>query len=455
MALVPDNEGQFDVDVPSLLDNLTQNDIDFLCKTFQVWHDFFFGEDNDNADLEQITPWCCSFVGCLDSDVRPFGGSGVSINGYSQTRAHLIYTCNFDGYNAYFSSMEPIYAESQANQTTPQGQQNFALYMGYCMAAANGSMFQCNRRPDVEYADDRCIDGIFGTHSSYQGICFPASYRIFADAEFDPSQDWGYNKTHFKPYYEIFDSQFVFGSSSSGGTLQTLSYDHLAFDFKSQPAYIDNNRTAAQGYYMNFTIPSNTSPYNSYLLKPFKGRGALVTTNGNMTQTFIDSLTENTYTNTFNYTTNEGDIVTTYYGDNYINIGIGGSGIGGGGGVAGGAIALSYNEFKFILDHLIDDLNINGNITDGNGNKLELTVPTFDQIKYGDQGDFYITPLEQLKKLPTAPDFETSIDLSDYPETLGTIITDTLSAADAIGAGLSALLLGSLFFSFLWNKLRG
>lgn len=439
-------------DIPNpndLLDNLTQNDIDFLCKTFQIWHDFYFGDDNDDASLAQLQPFTCSFTGCCDTDVRAFGGTGVNLNGALQTKAHCLYSFAFDGYNAYYSGLQPIYAQSILNQTTEQGINNLAIYMAGCQAAANGSSLQSTRKGNIDYENDRCIDGCFNPSNYQKDYIYPCSYKILTDLQFN-NTDWGFHLTAMQKYYNLFDTEYIYGDSSN---VRTSTSNLVCLDFYNPSAYIDESATPQSGYYKNFGGLGWSNTYKGIPLRPFHGKGAFVTTGANVSQTFIDSLTQDTYTNNFEYTTNEGDTITVNYGDNYINIGGGGGG--GVGGIGAGGIMLNYFDLENILDHLIDDLTINGNLTDGNGQPLQLTVPTFQEIKYGDYGDFYITPLEQIKKLPTAPDFETSMDVSDYPETLGTIIADTLSVADGIGIGLSSLLLGALFFSFLWNKLRG
>lgn len=376
----PDYDSSDQFNPVDMLDNLTQNDIDFLCKTFQLWHDFFFGEDNDDASLSQLQPFTCSFVGCCDTDVRAFGGQLVMLNGTGQSKAHCLYTFTFDGYNAYYSGLQPIYAQSILNQNTEQGINNLAIYTAGCQAAANGSSLVSTRIDNIDYSDDMCVDGCYNPASYEKDYIYPCSYKIFLDSDFRDN-DWGFHRTPMRPYYNIFNTVYTFGE---GSNVRTSTSDVVCLDFYHQAGYIDESATPQSGYYKNFGGLAWSNTYKGIPLRPFHGKGAFVSTGASVSQTFIDSLTQDTYTNTFNYTNNEGDIITVDYGDNYINIGSGGSGTGDGG------ITINYYDLSNILQRLIDDLTINGNLTDNDGQPIILDVPTFEEIKYGDRGDMYL-----------------------------------------------------------------
>lgn len=128
-----------------------------------------------------------------------------------------------------------------------------------------------------------------------------------------------------------------------------------------------------------------------------------------------------------------------------------------GGGAGGIAVGLpigglfNYNDLTLALDSLIDDLNLNLSAD----NKLPIDhFPTYDEIKYADQGSFYITPVKQLDTLPTAPDIaDTVIDVSEPLSILSTGFGALLDSFNNIGVTLT------LTFTFLSclviNKLRG
>lgn len=155
----------------------------------------------------------------------------------------------------------------------------------------------------------------------------------------------------------------------------------------------------------------------------------------------------NQYTNTVNY---NGDTIYNYYNDNG-DIIINGGGIGVGGVAVAPVVGLNYNDLKFILDSLIDDLNIT---FDGFGGDPLPPAKTLDEIRYVDMGSFYITPIKQLDELPAAPDIaDTVIDVSEPLDILSAGFGALLSAFDSLGVTLT------LTFTFLScliiNKLRG
>lgn len=59
-----------------------------------------------------------------------------------------------------------------------------------------------------------------------------------------------------------------------------------------------------------------------------------------------DTYNNSEYNNTYNYTTDNGDTITTYYGDNFINYSYDGT-------------PISYDDFYDITNHIITDLTTN------------------------------------------------------------------------------------------------
>lgn len=419
-----------------LLDNLTQNDIDFLCKNFQVWHDFFFGEGNDDTSLEQIEPFTMSCMCSLKIDNRAYGYESPFINGVRQYNTYAVFSATFDGYNMTYGSLTPVYADAILNQTTEEGQLALGEYLGNCSSACSQVTLQCERKgiETCVYANDRCVVGF--PNYRLQPVLMPCSYANTANPRY-------YKSSGQSAYFQLFNNQLIYGANST--TIATRLCDTVAIDTYSIPSYVDNNATPSSGYYKNWGLGDLDTGVDCFKLKPYKGYGAMVTnqpapTNTDFWNTYSNDST--TYNNTYNYTTNNGDNITTYYGDDYIFLGTQGT-------------PITYIDLTNILNNVINDLNINGNITGSDGQPLVLDVPTWDELRYIDQGDFNITPIEQLRPLPVSPSFDVDLDVGALPDTIGYSVTEYLDIADAVlGVGGSALLLGALFFSFLWMKIK-
>lgn len=141
----------------------------------------------------------------------------------------------------------------------------------------------------------------------------------------------------------------------------------------------------------------------------------------------ITNITNNYYDSTYNI---DGDTVHNYYndrGDLIIN--------GGGLGISP-VVGLNYNDFKLILDSLVDDLNLQFGFDD----PLDY-APTWEELHYIDQGSFYITPVKQISALPDAPDVaDTFVDVSDYVALLGGSVTKLTSIFGSIGLDMMLVL---------------
>lgn len=416
---------------------LTQNDINFLCKTYQIWHDFFFGEGNNDVDLEQIQPFTFSATCCINSDNRAYGGHGVTINGYSQQQAHLIFPVVFDGYNLTYGACKPVYANAQLNQTSEQGQINLADFMSQCNETAAGTLLTCDRKNSslTPFYNDRCL----ASFPNYQNLTYlmPCAYQAYGMVE----QPY-YSTSQTKALFKLWNNSLVYGNSTN---LTTRLTETIEIDFKNV-GYIDENSTASSGYFKNFGSGSIQSNSDTWLLRPFVGaQGSALVTNvspDNISQTLIDKyISTGTYNETATYITNNGDTINITYGDNFISTGIGNT-------------PVSYDDLYNILNIIGDDLNINGNLVDGDGNSYTITVPTLDQIRYVDMGDFNITPIQQIKELPVAPDIEEiTVDPTDYFDMLGHSISGFMGIVD--GLGLTAMLAFTVIAVFIINKLRG
>lgn len=133
---------------------------------------------------------------------------------------------------------------------------------------------------------------------------------------------------------------------------------------------------------------------------------------------------------TTNYTTNEGDTITIRYNEYGVNIGSLG-------------VPVSFDDiYDIFADIIIPSL------PDGQNN---IIVPTYEQLKYSDMGDFYIRPLHQYGELPTAPTFENSLDLAEYPSTIGSVASRYI---DFLPVSISALLAGAVIVSAIVSFIR-
>ena len=137
------------------------------------------------------------------------------------------------------------------------------------------------------------------------------------------------------------------------------------------------------------------------------------------TNNYYDTYTYNNQT--YNY----------YYGDSYITIYY-----------PDGSDGLPFNDVRNIFNDTLENLNI------------DVTLPSYNDIKYGDRGEFYITPIKQIDILPAAPDIaDTVIDVSEPLSMLSSGFGALLSCFDSLGVTLT------LTFTFLSclviNKLRG
>ena len=128
---------------------------------------------------------------------------------------------------------------------------------------------------------------------------------------------------------------------------------------------------------------------------------------------------------TTNYTTNEGDTINIRYSSYGVNLGSAG-------------VELSYDDLFDIFANVIIP-----SLPDGQNT---LVVPTYEEIKYSDQGDFYITPLHQYDKLPAAPQIDQTLDFGEYPA----ILAETSTAFfNMLPATISALLAATLVIAVL------
>ena len=376
---------------------LTQNGLDYIAKQYQTIYDAYFGSENDNSEEPLITPLILNGTGYCTSNVWFFDSSAP------------------DNYYAKFLYDIHVYGDSQPES------------------------YVSNIRFDVE-----------DSHSTNPNVT-------------------GNNLARCDAIAQDIDNLFTINAGNNFATPVTLRYSTESNPFLTHytnfPNYYDETIFSVTSDYRNFgnvnkvrvrPVTHGTSDLNFFSssdglrLNLLKETQFYTNTCNNQV---VNNIVNNNDYSSDTYTTISGDTITYYYNDYSVIIpssGGGGVGIGGVGG-----IALGYVDIESIFGSLIDNLTIKwGN---EGGDVPELHFPTYDEIKFGyiDQGDFYIEPIEQIPVLPVAPSFDVDLDVGTFPQTIGQSVQSVLDIADSVlGVGGSALLLGSLFFSFLWIKLK-
>lgn len=149
--------------------------------------------------------------------------------------------------------------------------------------------------------------------------------------------------------------------------------------------------------------------------------------------------TNNYYTDEYNNTYNEYHIdLPSGLG---FDVGVGPLGVGiGVAPVVGINPSITFDDLLDILTPIVNDLN------DNSGYDTEIQIYDLDHYLYEDMGDFYIEPLHQYDKLPTAPQIEQEIDFGEYPA----VLAETSTAFfNMLPATFSALLAGTLVLAVL------
>lgn len=374
------------------LRDLIQNNIDYVAKQVGVINDFLFGETSDGTD---------------DIPQMPY----------------VLHTCQLFGVNP-----ESMFGT----------QLSWTQY-----AIANVDL-------DGSGLHIRCFDALRNDYGGFPQLMQPIddtvlqylrSYSYDSSMD-DMGVDYVYNQDQFifgsknnsEVYPVYYDSEF---NSISGhqqlqlalSTKQTYSYRGDICDTYNVSSYFFSDRFYFQ------QLDSNNYPSRMVVFPNPQSRN---------TWRYIDNST----VQTINY---NGDTIYNYYNDSGDII------INGGGGTLQAPIApiggLAYADVKFILDSLVDELNLHFDF-ESDGVAPLAPAPTLDEIRYGDYSSFYIEKIHQLKALPTAPDLaDTVIDISEPLGILNDGFDGVLGAFDALGI---TLMVSFTFIARLCiRKLRG
>lgn len=106
---------------------------------------------------------------------------------------------------------------------------------------------------------------------------------------------------------------------------------------------------------------------------------------------------------------------------------------------------VNFDDLVDILTPVINDLNNNS------GYNNEIVIHDYEYYLYSDAGDFFIQPIHQYGKLPTAPTFENTLDLASYPSTIGILASKFI---DFLPVSISGLLAGAVIVSAIVSFIR-
>lgn len=378
------------------LRDLIQNNIDYVAKQVGVINDFLFGETSDGTD---------------DIPQMPY----------------ILHTCQL------FSVNPKTMFDININNTQ--------------YAVANVDL-------DAEGLHIRCFDTVRNNPGSYpdftpiDNIVLPYMSAYSSDISLDSmGVDYLYNESQFiygsknnsrvSPVY----ADYAFNDINGHQELRLALTPQQTFSLRGSDPYIYVNASNILAGFFSDRFYFQQLDNNNYPSRMV----VMPNPQSKYTYTYIDNSTKQT----INY---NGDTIYNYYNDSG-DIIINGGGVGGGGAVISPVGGLAYADVKFILDSLVDELNLHFDFA-GDGVEPLSPAPTLDELRYNDQGSFYITPIKQIDNLPLAPDIaDTVIDVSEPLGMLSSGFGALLSVFDSLGVTLT------LTFTFLAclviNKLRG
>ncbi len=300
--------------------------------------DIMYGIDNDNSNENVVIPHTINATGFVSNegadlgvDFSPMTNAGFYGWDYYYGRMNTLYTVDLSYVNGELTIGKPSYigrlnVDGHNWEYLPDGAEPIMLQI------ING------------YVEDNANNYVF-TKSSYPDKPIYPSYY----------SDW--SGTHIRFY------QDNNGTPDYNGFLTTFpKANNTNYSATDAQIHFYNFLTETSGVYSYHDFSAARGCAGVYLSQL---QDAVMITKTN-NQSFInDYITNNNATNNYNYTytTEHGDDVTVYYGDNYVIY------------KCDDDAEITYNENKEILDRVANQLN-----TDNNWN---LKVPSYDEIKYG------------------------------------------------------------------------
>lgn len=363
------------------LRDLIQNNIDYVAKQVGVINDFLFGETSDGTDEIPQMPYVLHTCQLFGVDPHMFN---IDLSWTQFAVANV----DIDGTGLHIRCFDALRSDYNGADAL--------------MARVDNEMLPYLRT----YSYDVTLEEL--------GVEYLYSNDQFIEGKLN-------NSTVYPVY---FDSEF--NGSSGHQQLQLALSPKQTYSYRGT---ICDTWNVASGFFSSRfyfqQIDSNNYPSRMVMFPNPQSRAPW---------RYIDNST----VQTINY---NGDTIYNYYndaGDIIIN---------GGGGTLQAPIApiggLAYADVKFILDSLIDDLNLHFDFA-ADGVAPLNPAPTLEELRYIDQGSFYITPIKQIDKLPVAPDVgDTVPDISDYLTMVGGAVTSFYNMVDGLGVSLM------LTFTFL------
>lgn len=369
------------------LRDLIQNNIDYVAKQVGVINDFLFGPTSDGTDEISEMPFILHTNQLFWVNPQTFGAP----NNWTQ---YAVGNVNLDGTGLSISCYD--YLSS-----------NYGIQSSWDAIVDSGCFEYISSYTYSATLDEMGVDYIYNNDQFIQGVKNDSVvYPVYFDSDFNG------NSGHQQLQLALSPKQTY---SYRGEICDTWN---VASGFLSDRFYFQ--QLDSDNYPSRMVIFPNSHSRNTW--------------------TYIDNST----VQTINY---NGDTIYNYYNDSGDII------INGGGGTPTVPImpigGLAYADVKFILDSLVDELNLNFDF-EGDGLPPLNYAPTLDEIRYGDYSDFYIEKLHQYDSLPAAPTFDGSVDFGDIPKVVGESANSYLGL---LGTGLSALLCGCFITAFIVKKM--
>ena len=391
--------------VKNLMHDLFTNNIDFTAKQFQLLVDFLYGEDNDNSNQPTGTPFYMS--------------STYIIGGYmylsdsaqgSQREWYDWYLVNMriDGNGLTMSSID--YDNNSFSSPYEIGN----TYSAQVFKNLNFNV------PFADYVTDTRLIRYNGDQIFYNDLaCFDSTIPVGqTDLTVYNIDNPNPSATAIITGYPPFEN----------GTTRQSFYPYIPYQNSHNIQYVNTNYGSQIIFTPNMTTNDVNNIINNYNIDGPEWN--VITTNnynGDTIYNYYNSDTGDIIINGGSFTNNNGVLVT---GNNF-------------------ALPLTYVNLESIFDKLIDDINLDFGF-DGSDGLAPLSFPSYNEVKYEDYSNFYIEPLHQYDKLPSAPAFDGSIELGDIPKVIGESANSYLGL---LGAGMTALLCGCFITALIVQKL--
>lgn len=310
----------------ALVGELLNNYVHFITKQMQEIADALWGAENDNSEKLINLPHSISAQ-------TFYKVKGTVASDYTDIPGYYDFQFNYGNFYFLCSSSFTYY--------------NGNIYIGPVTKMGRLNVNEWNLiNSDVKDLADDMLTSYISSHdnidivkSSANNIIYSETLDTFYD-NFSFTLDGIY--TNVKSKYPAYNGDLI----QNGVQLRLFFYDLYEYD----------------GSYYNDWSQVGICPPEVYYAQS-KGANMITRTNN---QTLIDNIVNNSgsthnYTNT--YVSENGDTITTYYGDNYIIT------------KANNDAETTYNEYYDALVDIVNKIN-----TDTGDN---ITVPTYNENKYG------------------------------------------------------------------------